>query len=234
MIVERKSPFAAVAKPTGAACNLDCTYCFFLSKDLLYPGSNQSMGEDQLEYYVRSFLDSQPNGPVTFVWQGGEPTLMGLDFFRRAVALAEEYRRSTQEISHSLQTNGVTIDDEWAQFLAEHNFLVGLSIDGPKDIHDTFRVNKAGRGNFDQVVHGWWCLQRHGLETSILCTVHSANTNRPLDVYRFFRDELGAKFVQFIPIVERVTRASSCRSPSRGGETAPTGPGCCTWRRGMR
>jgi len=206
MIVGRKLPFAVVTKPTGAACNLDCTYCFFLSKDLLYPGSNQRMGEDQLEEYVRAFLDSQPDGPVTFNWQGGEPTLMGLDFFRRAVALGEEYRRSTQEVSHSFQTNGVMINDEWAQFLAENNFLVGLSIDGPKDIHDSFRVNKAGRGTFDQVVQGWRCLQRHGVETNILCTVHAANSGRPHDVYRFFRDELGAKFVQFIPIVERVTR----------------------------
>lgn len=203
--MERKLPFAVVAKPTGAACNLDCTYCFFLSKDLLYPGSNQRMGEDQLEEYVRCFLDSQPDGPVTLVWQGGEPTLMGLDFFRRAVELGEEYRRSTQEVSHSLQTNGVTINDEWAEFLAEHHFLVGLSIDGPKDIHDSFRVNKAGRGTFDQVVRGWRCLQRHGVETNILCTVHAANASRPLDVYRFLRDELGTKFVQFIPIVERVT-----------------------------
>ncbi len=206
MIVGRKSPFAVVTKPTGATCNLDCAYCFFLSKDRLYPGLNQRMGEYQLEEYVRAFLDSQPDGPVTFNWQGGEPTLMGLAFFRRAVALGEEYRRSTQEVSHSLQTNGVMISGEWAQFLAENNFLVGLSIDGPKDIHDSFRVDKAGRGTFDQVLRGWQCLQGHGVETNILCTVHSANAGRPHDVYRFFRDDLGAKFVQFIPIVERVTR----------------------------
>lgn len=206
MAMGRKLPFVVVAKPTGAACNLDCAYCFFLSKDLLYPGSNQRMDENQLEEYVRAFLDSQPNGPVTFVWQGGEPTLMGLDFFRSAVTLGEKYRRSTQEVSHSLQTNGVMINDEWAQFLAKNNFLVGLSIDGPKDIHDSFRVNKAGRGTFDQVVRGWQYLQRHGVETNILCTIHTANAGRPLDVYRFFRDELGAKFLQFIPIVEHVTR----------------------------
>ena len=205
-IVGRKLSFAAVTKPTGATCNLDCKYCFFLSKDLLYPHSNQRMSEHQLKEYMRAFLDSQPDGPVMFIWQGGEPTLMGLDFFRRAVALGEEYRRPTQEVSHSLQTNGVLINDEWAQFLVVNNFLVGLSIDGPKDIHDSFRVNKAGRGTFDQVVRGWRCLQRHGVETNILCTVHAANAGRPHDVYRFFRDDLGAKFVQFIPIVERVTR----------------------------
>ncbi len=204
--MERKLPFVVVTKPTGAACNLDCTYCFFLSKELLYPGSSQRMGDDQLEQYVRAYLDSQPDGPVTFVWQGGEPTLMGLEFFRRAVALTKEHRRPAQEVSHSLQTNGVLINDQWAQFLAENNFLVGLSIDGPKDIHDSFRVNKAGRGTFDQVVRGWRCLQRHGVETNILGTVHAANAHHPLEVYRFFRDELAAEFVQFIPIVEHVTR----------------------------
>lgn len=205
VIVGRKLPFAAVTKPTGATCNLDCKYCFFLSKDLLYPDSNHRMGEGQLEEYVRAFLDSQPDGPVMFIWQGGEPTLMGLDFFRRAVAFGEKYRRPTQEVSHSLQTNGVLINDAWAQFLAVNNFLVGLSIDGPKDIHDSFRVNKAGRGTFDQVVRGWRSLQRHGVESNILCTVHAANVRRPHDVYQFFRDELGARYVQFIPIVERVT-----------------------------
>jgi uncharacterized protein len=204
--VGRKLPFVVVTKPTGAACNLDCSYCFFLSKELLYPGSNQRMGDDQLEQYVRTYLAEQPDGAVTFVWQGGEPTLMGLEFFRRAVALAESHRRPAQEVSHSFQTNGVVIDDLWAEFFAENKFLVGLSIDGPKDVHDSFRVNKAGRGTFDQVVRGWWCLQRHGVKTNILCTVHAANEHRPLDVYRFFRDELGAEFVQFIPIVERVAR----------------------------
>jgi uncharacterized protein len=214
-----KLPFGAVTKPTGAACNLACSYCFFLDKDLLYPGPSQSMGEDQLQEYVRAFLDSQPDGPVTFTWQGGEPTLMGLDFFRRAVEFGEEYRRSAQDVSHSFQTNGVMINDKWAQLLAENNFLVGLSIDGPKDIHDSFRVNKAGRGTFDQVVRGWRCLQRHGVETNILCTVHSANAERPHDVYRFFRDELGAKYLQFIPIVEHLTREqlqTAQRTPQSG------------------
>ena len=109
-----KLPFVVVTKPTGAACNLDCSYCFFLSKELLYPGSKQRMGDDQLEQYVRTYLAEQPDGPVTFVWQGGEPTLMGLEFFRRAVALAESHRRPAQDVSHSLQTNGVLISDEWA------------------------------------------------------------------------------------------------------------------------
>lgn len=205
-LVGRELSFTVVAKPTGARCNIDCKYCFFLSKSLLYPDSNQHMSEDQLEEYVRAFLNSQPDGPITLVWQGGEPTLMGIDFFRRAVELGEKYRRFTQEVSHSIQTNGTMIDDEWAQFFAKNNFLVGLSIDGPKDIHDAFRVNKAGRGTFDQVLRGWRCLQHHGVETNILCTVHAANADRPLDVYRFFRDELGAQFLQFIPIVEHLTR----------------------------
>lgn len=204
---ERKLPFSLVTKPTGAACNMDCSYCFFLSKDLLYPNSPQRMSDEQLAHHVRTFLDAQPDGPVSFIWQGGEPTLMGLDFFRLAVRLGEEYRRPAQEVSHAFQTNGVLIDDEWAKFFAQNKFLIGLSVDGPKEIHDSYRVNKAGRGTHDQVMHAWQCLQRNEVETNILCTVNAANASRPLEVYRYFRDELHARYLQFIPIVERVTRA---------------------------
>jgi len=130
---------------------------------------------------------------------------MGIDFYRRAVELAEKHRKPGQRIRHTMQTNAVLIDDEWAAFLKEHNFLMGVSIDGPKGMHDTYRVNKGGSGTFDQVVKGWEALQRHEVEVNVLCTLHRANADHPLEVYRFFRDELGAGFIQFIPIVERAT-----------------------------
>ncbi len=200
-------PFSALAKPTGAACNLDCTYCFFLSKELLYDHDGQRMDEATLETYLRAYLAAQPDGPVTVAWQGGEPTLRGLPFFRRAVELAGQLRRPGQQISHALQTNGTLLDDAWGEFLAEHHFLVGLSVDGPAHLHDGFRVNKAGRGTHAQVVRGWQVLTRHGVDTNILCTVHQNNADHPLEVYRYFRDELGARYLQFIPVVERVPAA---------------------------
>lgn len=204
----RRLPFAVMTKPTGAACNLDCTYCFFLSKELLYDADSQRMSEAGLEAYLTNFFASQPDGPVEVAWQGGEPTMRGLAFFRRAVELAEQLRRPRQQVSHAIQTNGTLLDDDWGAFLAEHNFLVGLSVDGPEDLHDAFRVNKAGRGTHAQVVRGWEILRRHQVETNILCTVHAANQDHPLEVYRYFRDTLGATFIQFIPIVERVPAAS--------------------------
>lgn len=194
-----------LAKPTGAACNLDCTYCFFLSKELLYD-QNQRMTESTLRAYLSAYLDSQPDGDVTVAWQGGEPTLRGLDFFRRAVGIARELARPEQNLVHTLQTNATLIDDEWASFFAAENFLVGVSIDGPASMHDAYRVNKANRGTHAQVIAGYRRLCDAGVDVNILCTVHAANEIYPLDVYRYFRDTLGASFLQFIPIVERVPR----------------------------
>jgi uncharacterized protein len=201
---QQRRPFSLLAKPTGAACNLDCSYCFFLSKEVLWAGTEQLMSRDTLHAYLAAYLESQPDGPVTVAWQGGEPTLRGLGFFREAVRLADELARPGQRVEHALQTNGTLLDDEWAEFLAEHRVLVGISIDGPAHLHDTYRVNKAGRGTHAQVVRGWRVLQRHGVDTNILCTVNAANGDHPLEVYRHFRDDLGARFLQFIPIIERV------------------------------
>ena len=197
--------FHLLAKPTGAICNLDCTYCFFLSKEALYPDSPFRMTDETLEAYIEQLIDAHRTPEVDIAWQGGEPTMMGIDFYRRAVELAEKHRKPGQRIRHTMQTNAVLIDDEWAAFLKEHNFLMGVSIDGPKGMHDTYRVNKGGSGTFDQVVKGWEALQRHEVEVNVLCTLHRANADHPLEVYRFFRDELGAGFIQFIPIVERAT-----------------------------
>ncbi|MCC0056575.1 MAG: anaerobic sulfatase maturase [Rhodobiaceae bacterium] len=217
-------PFHLLAKPTGAVCNLDCKYCFYLSKETLYPESPSRMSDDVLETYVRQLLAAQRGLPeVSVSWQGGEPTLMGLDFFRRAVAVVERYKAPGQRVQHTMQTNGVLLNDEWAAFLKEHDFLVGLSIDGPKAMHDAYRVAKGGQGTYEQVMRAWKGLSRHGVETNILCTVHAANGDHGLDVYRFFRDELGAKFIQFIPIVERadentIEKASDGWGARRDGE----------------
>jgi len=197
--------FHLLAKPTGATCNLDCAYCFFLSKELLYQDSNFRMSDEVLQAYLRQLFVAHQVPQVVVAWQGGEPTLMGLDFFRRSVELAQGYKRPDQTISYTMQTNGTLLDDEWCAFLREHDFLVGLSLDGPPAMHDAYRVDKGGKGTFERVMRAWTLLRRHGVDTNILCTVHAANAPHPLEVYRFFRDELGTQFLQFIPIVERLT-----------------------------
>lgn len=202
-------PFHLLAKPTGAACNLDCSYCFFLSKAQLYPGSRFRMDDTVLETYVRQLLEAQPGPEVAVSWQGGEPTLMGLDFFRRSIKLVEKYRLPHQDIQYTIQTNGTRLDDEWARFFKQHRFLVGLSLDGPGDLHDRHRVTKGGAGSFDQVLAGHARLARHGVDVNILCTVHSDNADHPLRIYRFFRDNLGARHLQFIPVVERTTAGAA-------------------------
>jgi uncharacterized protein len=199
------NPFHLLAKPTGAVCNLDCKYCFFLSKEMLYPGSRFRMADELLETYIRQMLEAQPTPEVNISWQGGEPTLMGLDFFRRSVDYVEKHKGPGQQVLYTIQTNGTKIDDEWAAFFKQHHFLVGLSVDGPKELHDAYRVNKGGQGSFDQVRQGWQTLMQHQVEVNILCTVHAANADHPLEVYHFFRDELKAQYMQFIPIVERAT-----------------------------
>ena len=201
------SPFHLLAKPAGAACNLGCQYCFFLSKQNLYPKRESLlMADDLLETYIRQLLESSPGPQVEVSWQGGEPMLRGLDFFRRAVELAQKYRRPHLRVLHTIQTNGTLIDDEWAQFFKRNDYLVGISIDGPRALHDAYRVSKRNEGTFDDVVRGWNCLQKHEVDTNILCTIHAANADHPLDVYRFFRDDLKAEYIQLIPVVERATK----------------------------
>ena len=193
--------FHLLAKPTGATCNLDCKYCFFLSKEMLYPGSRFRMANDLLEIYIRQLIESHRNVPeVNISWQGGEPTLMGLDFFELSIKYAEKYKKPGQALMYTIQTNGTKIDDNWAAFFKKNNFLVGLSMDGPKELHDTYRVNKGGQGTFDLVKKAWDILNKHGVDVNILCTVHAANGDHPLEIYHFFRDELKAQYMQFIPI----------------------------------
>jgi uncharacterized protein len=198
--------FHLLVKPTGAICNLDCTYCYFLSKEMLYPGSRFRMADDLLELYLRQLIEAHARSDeVVVAWQGGEPTMMGLDFFRRSVELADRLKLPHQRLTHTIQTNGTLLDDEWGRFFEEQGFLVGLSIDGPRDVHDTYRVDRGGKGSFDRVMAGLDVLRRHEVAWNALTTVHAENHDRGLEVYRFLRDECEARFMQFIPIVERTT-----------------------------
>ena len=197
-------PFHVMSKPTGAACNIDCGYCFYLEKSALYPrGSMAIMSDEVLEAHVRQTFESQPGPMVTLAWQGGEPTLMGLDFFRRAVAFEKRHARPGVQVERTLQTNGLLLDEEWCRFLKDNNFLVGLSLDGPKAMHDAWRLDRKGEGTFDKVLKAARLLQKYQVEFNILATVNSANGDHPLEVYRFFRDEVKANYLQFIPIVVR-------------------------------
>jgi uncharacterized protein len=190
-------------KPRGAICDLDCSYCYYLSKERLYPGSDLRMTDEVLDSFTEQYIQSQQTPEVIFGWQGGEPLLMGLDFFRNAVALQGQYRRPGQRIFNTLQTNGTHLDDDWCEFFHEHGFLIGLSIDGPQSLHDAYRVDKAGDPTFSAVMRGLGLLKDHGVEFNTLTTVHAANVGHPTEVYRFLRDDVGTQFVQFIPIVGR-------------------------------
>ena len=192
-----------LAKPTGPICNLDCEYCFFLSKERLYPGDRFRMGDDLLEQYLRQVIEAQAGPHVTIAWQGGEPTLMGVEFFRRSVGLVACYLRPGQTVEHTIQTNGTLLTDEWCELFKEHQFLVGVSIDGPRELHDVFRVDKRGNPTFDKVLRGLRLLQHHAVDVNVLCTVNAANQDHGLEVYCFFRDELDVQHIQLIPIVER-------------------------------
>ncbi len=198
--------YHVLVKPTGAQCNLDCQYCFYLSKEKLYPGSDFRMTDKVLESYIRQLCESQRGPQVSLAFQGGEPTLMGLDYFRRAVALAEHFKRQGQHVEYTMQTNGVLLDDEWGEFLRDKGFLVGLSLDGPQELHDAYRVDKGGAPSFQRALAGLRVLQKHKVEYNLLCTVHAANSDHGLRIYRYFRDELGVQYLQFIPIVERVNQ----------------------------
>jgi uncharacterized protein len=197
------SGFHLLAKPTGAACNLDCAYCFFLQKEALYPGARPRMTDQVLESYISQLVEAHESAAVTIAWQGGEPLLMGLEFFRRAVTLARRCARPGQTVTHTVQTNGTKIDADWARFFRKNDFLVGLSIDGPRDCHDAYRRDKGGRPTFDRVMRGLSHLREQGVEWNALTAVHAANADHAVQVYRFLRDDCGARFIQFIPIVER-------------------------------
>ncbi len=192
-----------VAKPIGSACNLDCAYCFYLEKSALYdPHEDFRMPDAVLAAFIRQYIESQPTPEVAFVWQGGEPTLLGLDFFRRVVALQQPFA-CNKTISNSLQTNGTLLDDEWCRFLKDHGFMVGISLDGPQSIHDRYRLDRKGQGSFARTMRGLKLLQHHGVEYNVMASVARETAAQPLEVYRFFKNA-GVEFIQFAPVVERL------------------------------
>jgi uncharacterized protein len=196
-----------MAKSIGPICNLDCKYCFYLEKERLFPESeNFKMTDEVLRDYIFQYISSQSAPEVSFTWQGGEPILLGVDFFRKVVALQKKYSGG-KRISNALQTNGTLLDDKWCEFLAKQHFLVGLSVDGPAHLHDVYRVDKKQRPTFDRVLRGIGLLKKHGVEFNTLTVVNRANSQQPLDVYRFLK-EAGSGFIQFIPLVERLPEST--------------------------
>jgi uncharacterized protein len=199
-----------LAKPCGPACNLNCDYCFYLEKQALFcSGKKYRMSDKVLAAFITHYIASQPTPVVEFVWQGGEPTLLGVAFFRQVIELQQPYLRQ-KTIRNAIQTNGTLLDDAWCRFLKKHNFMVGISLDGPKDIHDRYRRDRKGRGTFDRVMRGLHLLQKHQVEYNVMACVARDTAAQPLEVYRFFKDS-GVEFIQFTPIVERLADARSAK-----------------------
>lgn len=207
-----RHPFHLMLKPAGAACNLACEYCYYLAKQAYYPGSGLRMGEETLAAITSAYLAVHPGPEVVFGWQGGEPLLAGLAFFRKAVALQEQCARPGQRVLNTLQTNGTLVTDEWAEFFAAHAFLVGVSIDGPPDLHDHYRRDRGGGPSHARAVAGLRVLQQRGVECNALATVNRMNVEHPLRVYRHLLD-LGFRHLQFIPVVERQSPESRKVTP---------------------
>jgi uncharacterized protein len=200
--------FHVMVKPVGPICNLDCRYCFYLEKENLY-GKKQdwAMPDPLLESYISQYIAAQDAPAISFAWQGGEPTLLGVDFFRKVIAIQNKYANG-KKIENAFQTNGVLLDDRWGEFLAENHFLIGISIDGPAELHDFYRVDKGGAPTFDRVMRGLRFLKKHQVEFNALTVVNRQNSQHPLRVYRFLKG-IGCQFMQFIPIVERVAKAAN-------------------------
>lgn len=195
--------FHVMVKSGGSRCNLDCKYCYYLSKENLYPDSHFRMSNEILERFTEQYILSQKSPEVTFVWQGGEPTLLGTEFYERAVEYQKKYQKPGMQIRNVFQTNGLLLDKEWAEFFKQNKFLVGISLDGPQAMHDAYRVDKGGAPTQHKVRQKIEMLKEYGVDFNILCCVHKANVSHPVEVYRYLRDEVGAQFIQFIPIVER-------------------------------
>lgn len=194
--------FHVMTKPIGPICNIDCRYCFYLEKEQLYPQTRQwRMPDDVLERYIARFIQEQDVPEIGFAWQGGEPTLLGVKFFRKVVELQRRYANG-RKVTNAFQTNGTLLDDEWGHFLAQQQFLVGLSIDGPRELHDAYRVDKQGQPTHERVLRGLGFLKKHGAEFNTLTVVNRINSQQPLEVYRFLK-QIGSNFHQYIPLVER-------------------------------
>lgn len=196
-------PFTVMAKPVGPRCNLACSYCYYLETEGMYGGElPPKMSDGLLEMYIRKYIEASPGPVVSFIWHGGEPTLAGLDFYRKAVELQKRHLPPGWSCWNNLQTNGILLDDEWCSFLADARFDVGLSIDGTQGVHDTYRMDRGGHGTYERVARAARRLKAHGIRPDLLCTVTSTSAEDPVGVYRALRD-LDTGWVQFIPIVRR-------------------------------
>lgn len=200
------TPFHIITKPIGPRCNIDCEYCYYLEKEKLFPSEKKfKMAPEVLEAYIRQTIDASLEAgvpEVQFTWQGGEPTILGVDYFRNIVALQKKYMPKGVPLTNAFQTNGILLDDNWGHFLKENEFLVGISIDGPKKVHDRYRLDRAGRPTFDSVMRGLEVLQLHEVEHNALTVVQRANGGKGKEVYKFLKG-LGIEYIQFIPIAER-------------------------------
>lgn len=201
-MIRASREFQVFAKPIGSICNLDCHYCYYLKKEHLYPeGESFRMPEDILEEYIVQHIYASPEKVIRFSWHGGEPTVLGLDYFRMIVALQRKHQPPDRRIANGIQTNGTLLDEDWCRFLAAEGFAVGLSLDGPQEMHDRHRVTKEGKPTHKQTMRGYRLLQKHGVYTDILCVVNAYNVRFPLQVYRFFK-QINAQHISFLPMVE--------------------------------
>jgi uncharacterized protein len=233
--MKQQHPFHLMAKPIGPICNIRCEYCFYLSKEELFGGKNRSefaMREEVLENFVRQYIEAQPPGTpeITFAWQGGEPTLLPQSFFEKAVEFEKKYAPSGMKVSNAFQTNGILVSRSRAEWFAENNFLIGISIDGPEDLHNRYRIDKAGQGTFRDVMAGLENMKAAGVEFNTLTVVQSDNAEHPERVYDFLKS-IGSTFFQFIPIVEPLPGGASGATAAPALSSRTVGPG--QWGRFM-
>ena len=204
-------PLYVMLKPAGAHCNLACKYCYYLEKNKLYPTAQRHlMSDDMLEQFTREYIEAQTMSQVLFTWHGGEPLLRSIDFYRKALSLQQKYAGG-RRIDNVIQTNGTLLTDEWCEFFAQNHWLVGISIDGPQPDHDHYRLTAAGKPSWKKVMQGIKLLKKHGVEWNAMAVVNAYNANHPLEFYRFFKEN-GCQFLQFTPIVERLTRHEDGRT----------------------
>ena len=204
-------PLYVMLKPAGAHCNLACKYCYYLEKNKLYPTAQRHlMSNEMLEQFTREYIEAQTMNQVLFTWHGGEPLLRSIDFYRKALALQQKYAGG-RRIDNVIQTNGTLLTDEWCEFFAQNHWLVGISIDGPQPDHDHYRLTAAGKPSWKKVMQGIKLLKKHGVEWNAMAVVNAYNANHPLEFYRFFKEN-GCQFLQFTPIVERLTRHEDGRT----------------------
>lgn len=194
--------FGTMVKPGGSACNLNCRYCYYLEKAGLYRGREPLMSDELLDTYVRQYLEANETGEITFCWHGGEPLLSGIDFFRKALKLQRKYADG-RKVFNTLQTNGTKVDENWCCFFRDNEFLVGISIDGPRDIHDGYRKSKSGKSTFDSVLRAISLFKRFGVEFNTLSVVNNLSEGRGAEIYRFFRNEIESRYMQFLPAANK-------------------------------